>query len=233
VADLVEGGMHPSDKPLTVLAKEEPLRPEDARLGSVERWDSETGSFPELAQGFTHVFVVVDGKANPIDQIERFKGWLPLSGGQLARILCVVDCRLARKHPALTAWFDACIHFSDVVLLTHREGLDNKWVTEFQGRFKKMFLPFLLETVKDGKVKNPALVLAPQARRISHAFDDAPEWLVDGKDVDELDEEDEGEGEEEVEVTEKVDPYFERWVSGRRVKEIPDIGKYLESEPKS
>jgi hypothetical protein len=39
--------------------------------------------------------------------------------------------------------------------------------------------------------------------------------------------EDEAEGDEEVEAHAEVDPYIERRPGGRRVKEIPDVAKYL------
>ena len=41
------------------------------------------------------------------DQVEAFKGWIDTQGDEVARVLCVVDCRLAEKHPKLMAWFEA------------------------------------------------------------------------------------------------------------------------------
>ena len=71
-------------------------------------------------------------------------------GGELARVLCVVHCALAEKHPALLAWYDACVHFSDVVLLQRREGVANKWVSDFLKHYQDQFMPCLFETVKAG-----------------------------------------------------------------------------------
>ena len=70
---------------------------------------------------------------------------------------------------------------------------------------------------------------------MSHFFDE-PDWLVDG--VDAEDEVEAGEGDddepteidEEVEVTQAEDPYMERRAGGRRVKEIPDVAKFLDPD---
>jgi hypothetical protein len=111
------------------------------------------------------------------------------------------------------------VHFSDVVLLNRREGVPNQWMNEFSARFKKQHMPCLLEFVKNDEVQNPALVLEPQARRISMLFDDADEWAAfEEGDEDELGDED---------MIGGVDPYIEKLATGRRVKQIPNIAKYL------
>ena len=46
----------------------------------------------------------------------------------------------------------------------------------------------------------------------------------------EIDEEEETEGDEEVEAKVAEDPYFARLNGGRRVKEIPDVKKFLSPE---
>lgn len=237
LADLIGDGLDPDESAVVLLAEGEAADPRDAKLGRVVRWRwlGEGGiSVPEDAlAGATHVFFMTDGRANPVDQIEAFKPWLDASGGELARIITVVNCQLAEKHRALVPWFEACIHFSDAVLLARREGVANKWISDFQAIFKKKFYPCLFEFVKDGRVKNPPLLLEPQARRMSHLFDE-PEWLVDGVDAEEpveMGEGDEDEGvvlEEEVEVTQAVDPYLERRAGGRRAIELPEVAKFLE-----
>ena len=168
------------------------------------------------------MFIVADGRRNPIDQIEEFKAWLAGRGAEVARVLCVVDCHLLEKHPKLFAWFEACIYFSDVVLLNHREGVPNKWVGDFRAKFEDKFYPCLFEHVKEGRVKNPALVLAPVARRMSHVFDEQ-EWIV----ADEEDDEEEAEDGDEVEMKLDEDPYLARRNGGRRVHEIPHIEDFL------
>jgi G3E family GTPase len=171
---------------------------------------------------------VVDGALNPIDQIETFKAWLEAQGGELARVLCVVNSQLAEKHIALLAWFEACVHFSDIVLLNKREGLENKWLSDFLAHFKKQYYPCVFEMVRDGKVKNPALILEPQARRMSHLFDEEQDWIFTNAEGEEIDEQEESEdGEDEIEAKQEEDPYLVRRNGGRRVKELPDIAEYL------
>ena len=236
LADLIEGGIDADERAVVLLADSEAADERDAKLGKIVRWrwQGDGGvEVPEDAiEGATHVFFVTDGRVNPVDQIEAFKPWLERSGAELARVFTVVDCQLAEKNKAVVAWYEACIHFSDVVLLTKREGVANKWMSDFQAIFKDKFYPALFELVKAGKVKNPPMLLEPEARRMSHLFDE-PEWLVDGKDAEadiEMGEGDAEEGttlEEEVEVTQAVDPYLERTIGGRRVIEIPDVAKFL------
>jgi hypothetical protein len=221
LADLIGEGLGEGDRPAVLISDGEQPDPADARLSGAGRWRLLGGNtieaeFPAEA---THVFIVTDGRRNPVDQIEAFKAWLAERSAEVARVFCVVDCRLAEKHHKLLAWFEACIYFSDVVLLNHRDGIPNKWVGDFRARFEDKFYPCLFEFVKEGRVKNPALVLAPVARRMSHIFDEQ-EWVV-------ADEEDEDEDDEDVEMKPEEDPYLERRAGGRRVHEIPHIEDFL------
>lgn len=227
LADLLDGGLtaDPAARPVVLLAEGEAASPWDARLGARATWRWSDGAIQAAPPaGATHVFFVAEGLANPVDQLEALKPWLAATGLELARILCVVHCRLAEAHPALLVWYDACIHFSDIVLLHQREGVPNKWISDFRARYEGQFYPCLIELVKGGRVANPALLLEPQARRISHYFEDEPEWVVeplDGADEDAAD------GEEPVTASPAVDPYFERRAGGRRVRELPDAAALL------
>lgn len=228
VADLVEAGLDGIDRPAVMLEAGEAADPADARLPGLTRW-TWRDEFIEgaLPPGAGRVFFVTAGRVNPVDQIEVFRSWLEAQGGELARVVCVVHCALVEKNPALLSWFEACVHFSDVVLLNRREGVANKWVSDFLKHFEAQFMPCLFETVKAGRVRNPQLVLDPQARRLSHAFDGEDTWIFRDAEGEEIDEQDEVEDEDEVEATQEEEPYFGRDAAGRRQKRIPDIGKYL------
>ena len=222
VADLITGGLGEGDRALVLLSAAEAADECDARLGPAQQWRWDEGRIEAPGfDGATHVFWVADGRRNPVDQIEAVQAWLPVSGGELARIVCVIHCGLAARHHELLVWYDACVHFSDVVLLNRREGVDNKWMSDFQARYASQFLPCLFEFVKHGEVKNPAVVLEPQTRRMSHVFDEELNWEITGTP------EEDAEGDEEVEAHLEVDPYLDRLPSGRRLKEIPDVAKYL------
>lgn len=228
VADLIEGALGETDRPAVLLADDEAADEADARLPAPTRWswrdDTIAAGLPREA---TQVFFVTSGRRNPVEQIEVFKAWLEAQGGELARVLCVVDCRLASKHPELLPWFEACVHFADVVLLNRREGVENKWVSGFLGHFQKLHYPCLFEMVKGGRVRNPALVLEPQARRMTHVFDEEQDWIFTDSSGEEIDEQEESEGEEEVEAAPEEEPYFVRDAAGRRLKKVPDIAKFL------
>jgi hypothetical protein len=230
LVDLIEAGLTAADRPAVMLAAGEPADPSDARLPNLTHWewrdDVIVGRIPA---GATHVFFVADGRLNPVNQVEVFKPWLEAQGGALARVLTVVNTRLVEQNPTLIAWFDACVHFSDVTLLNRREGVENKWLSTFLGHYRDQFIPCIFEMVKEGRVKNPPLILEPQARRMSHYFDEEQDWVftnTDGEVVDEEDEESSSD-DDEIEAKPAEDPYFERLNGGRRVKQIPDIAKFL------
>jgi hypothetical protein len=228
VADLIEAGLGEGDRAAVLLSDAEVADAVDARLPSVARWTWQDGFvLATLPADATHVFLVTDGRRDPVEQLEALKAWLEAQGAELGRILCVVNCQLAERHAPLLAWFEACVHFSDVVLLTRREGVANKWLSEFRAHFDKQFYPCLFELVKEGHVKNPALVLDPLARRLSHAFDADQDWIFTDADGEVIDEDEETEGDEEVEATPEVDPYFARDAANRRAKKIPDITRFL------
>lgn len=232
VADLIEGGLAAEDRAAVLLPAGEAENPHDASLPGVARWVWKDGTIAAtLPAGANRVFFITDGARSAVDQIEVFKPWLDAQGGELARVLCVIHIQLAARHPALLAWFEACIHFSDVVFLNQREGVGNKWLSGFLGHFKKQFVPCLFEPVKAGHVTNPALILEPQARRLSQVFDEEQDWVftnADGEEVDELEED--GEEDEEIEAKPAEDPYFARRHGGRRVKELPDIAAILRED---
>jgi hypothetical protein len=230
LSDLIEGGLTESDRAAVMLPTGETVQPSvEEKLPRLTRWEWRDGAIVGvLPPEATHVFFVTDGTRGPIDQIDVFKAWVEGQGGQLARVLCVVNSQLAEKHPPLLAWFEACIHFADVVLLNKREGVDNKWMSDFLGHFKKLYYPCVFEMVKDSRVKNPALILEPQARRMSHVFDEEQDWIFTNAEGDEIDEQEEtGKDDEEIEAKLEEDPYFVRDAAGRRAKKVPDIAKFL------
>ncbi|MEO7414642.1 MAG: hypothetical protein ABIZ81_14930 [Opitutaceae bacterium] len=228
LVDLVQAGLAETDTAAVMLAGSETPSECDASFARLSRWEwRDEMIVGEVPADASHVFFVTDGRTNPVEQIEVFKTWVEAQGGELARVLCVVSCQLVEKNPPLLAWYEACVHFSDVVLLTRREGVANKWLSGFLGHFEKQFYPCLFELVKGGRVKNPALVLDPLARRMSHVFDADQEWVFTDAEGKEIDEDEETEGDEEVEAKLEEDIYFARDAAGRRAKRIPDIAKFL------
>jgi hypothetical protein len=228
LADLIEAGLEEGDRAAVLLAESEVPDDFEARLPRITRWAWREDRIEGVLPGdVTRIFFIADGRQNPVEQIESLKVWLDAQGGQVARTICLVNCQLAEKNPPLLAWYEACVHFSDVVLLNKREGVENKWLSGFLTYFKKRFYPCLFEQVKGGRVHNPALILDPQARRMSHVFDEEQDWVFTDAAGEEIDEQEETEGEEEVEAKPEEDPYFVRDAAGRRAKRLPDIAKFL------
>jgi len=131
--------------------------------------------------GATHVFWIADGRRNLPDQIEAVQAWLPASGGELARIVCVHPLRGWR--PGITSCcrgYDACVCISaDVVLFKPPEGVANKWMSDFQARYASQFLPCLFEFVKQRPgEKTRRWCSSPRRAACSHVFDDELNWEI-------------------------------------------------------
>lgn len=240
LADLIGAGLDvATDRAHVSLPADEPAQAGDTAFPAASRWRWDEASGAPQAEPFpqdaTHVFCVLDGTRNPVDQLEAFKPWLAARGLTVSRIFTVVDCRFVEKHAAIGPWIAACVHFSDVVLLNRREGVENKWLSAFRRQFDEQYMPCLFEFVKNGRVKNPALLLDPVPRRLSQYFD-ASEWDgldLAGIEIGESDDED-GENVRPLAKTEldpddqpPVDPYLERKGNGHRAIELPDIRKML------
>ncbi|MFA5257992.1 MAG: hypothetical protein WC360_07570 [Opitutales bacterium] len=228
---------------LVMLPAGEPAKPVDLRLGdkaSILRWEQSGAELrmPAPPPGTDSVVILIDGTADPVEQLEKLVEWFKESKDvELARIITVVNSRLLYDNPHLKLWFDACLYFSDVVLFNKREEVPNKWFSDFQQRFSKLCYPCLFEFVKNGRVRNPVEVLYPEARRMSLAFefdDGQPLYgsddlvtgdfdIGDETDLEETDDEDD----DGLDDSAASDPYFERDFSGRRKIRLPDIREYL------
>lgn len=219
LADLIAAGLPEGAKAAVFLVARDHDEAGDALLTKA---GAELGTWTlveksvrlSLPENVTHLFIVADGRANPADQVEAFREWLPGRFVQLARVLCVLDAALASGRPELDLWFEACVHYADVVLVTKHETIDGKWPAAFEKKYRAQFYPFLFEIVRRGEVKNPALVLEPEARRLAQVFDE---------DVELADESDE----EVAAAKAENDRFFVRKPGGARVNPLPDIAKFL------
>lgn len=227
--DLIENGVDPSERVLVLLAEGEPADPADEKLAArsnveVRRWSWNGTELPQIDDLPTAgaVFFFAESRGDPMTQLELLKPWLAERQIELSRVFTVVDCQLAEKQAPLAAWFDACIYFSDVVFLTKREGVANKWLSAFIRRYEDLFYPAHFIQVKKGGLANPAIVLDPTPRRVAQYFEEFED--LSGIEIETDDDEEDAEGDEDAP---KPEPYFERNRSGRRVKELPDIRNYL------
>ncbi len=231
VSDLIEGGLDDPDRPVVFVSSQEDGKQVGNAVTLTWTWTEESAMTGEWPAKAGVGFFIADGQIDPVDQVEAFKSWAAAQDATVARVVCIAHCALLHRHEALMAWYDACIHFSDIVLLSRRGGVPNKWVSDYQARFTKLFLPCLVEMVKKGRVKNPALVLNQQPRRMSHWFDEEEEsdgWRAFVADAEDVIIEDEAEDEDVTEEAEPADEYLKLNLGGGRCKRIPDIRDYLE-----
>lgn len=216
--DLIDGGFEASEAIVVALSKSEQADAFDSKLAALENVtmiryeDLQSLEYPQAEV----IFIITEGLANPADAIEDFQKWLLYSGHNLARIIFVCDCALAERESHLSAYFDCCIHFADVVLLNHRENVSQKWLREFEKRYRDQHYPCLFENVKKGRVKNPGLVLDPVARRASLIFDD-----IDA--IDQLEIDEDNLPDEPIDLVAPEDPWLKRLQSGQRAKPVPKL----------
>lgn len=169
----------------------------------------------EISAAPEKIIFLAPGTSDPSDVAEALRTWVEHNHCELARIITVLHSSFLEATPAAQSWFDACIHFSDVVLLNRREGTSNKWIKELEQRHKKECSPARFILVKKGRVANPQEVLMPEARRLSLYFDELIPIEEDGLE--------ESEQPEDL----KPDKYIERRESGQRAHPVPDIKKLL------
>lgn len=224
VRDLIEGDFAKDDVVAVCWAESEPDSVADEQLAA--RAGNRVVRFQELAAidlpaDADTAFIIASGRSNPLDVIEAFMGWLRATGHELIRIVTVVDCQLLSSQPKLEIWHRACIHFSDAVLLDRREDVPNKWFSDFKDYYEHEHYPCLFEMVKKGRVRNPALILEPQPRRMSLAFD------MDIDAIDLLDIDEDNLPDEPIDLMRPTDPWLVRLPSGHWEKRLPDIADFL------
>ena len=180
---------------------------------SVVSWElkKQTVQHGTISTTADKVLFLAPGNANPADVAEAFKAWCDHNHCLVARILTIIDCQRLMARPRNQAWIDACVHFSDVILLNRRQQVSNAWIQQLQAHYKKAYNPAHFILVKKNRVPNPAQVLTPEARRLSLYFDQLIAIEEDDLDLEAQPED------------LKEDPYIERLASGRRARPIPDL----------
>lgn len=239
-AHLIEHGLEPGEGPFTVYATARDLGGSERARADLEAHARTTvvtvpegtftggGVLPRVPESGT-VFFLSDGSGDPVDQIETLRAWMDANDLKLARIFTVVDCALLAANPGATPWYDACIHFSDVVLLGNRADVSKKWVRGLEERLRREALPCHTAYLKaGGKVDAPAELLYPEARRISQFFDPVEEdAALVGLEI----EGDEPEEEEEGEADPRNDPFLARTEQGHRIRNLVDITRFTHPQP--
>ncbi|MEO0509214.1 MAG: GTP-binding protein [Verrucomicrobiota bacterium] len=222
IFDLIEGGIDPGEQVLYFRPNAETVSSYDEQIEALENvsvvgWDLFDCKVRhgKITAAPDKIIFMAPGTADPADVAEALKAWSEHNTCQTARIITIVHCSFLRASEKALPWFDACIHFSDMVLLNRREAGDNKWTKNFEERYHKDRYPCRFEPLKKGRTSNPAAVLEPEARRLSLYFDE----LIPI-------EEDEFEDEEQPEDI-RPDRYIERNESGQRMQPVVNITRFL------
>ena len=156
------------------------------------------------------IFFIAPASINLADIIEGLKGWLNKNNCHLTRIITVINCKSLSENDSQYSWYDAAIHFSDMVLLNQREGVSEKWIKNMVTEKKKMYHPTRFELIKKNRVNNPSDILDSQTYRNSLFFDN----LIPIE---------EDEFEDDLPSDKKIDPYIRRLESGKRYKHVSPI----------
>lgn len=222
IFDLIEGGIPLNEKVLYFQPENTATCSFDEQIVTLKNievlpWKLEKSKIThgKISAAPEKIIFLAPDASDPADCAEALKSWADHNQCQVARLITVVNCSFLIKQPKALAWFEACIHFSDIVLLSRREGVENKWIKDFEDNYKKACYPARFLLVKKDRVTNPPEVLDPQARRRSLYFDELIPL-----------EEDEFDDAEKPDDT-KPDIYIHRLESGQRAKPIPDIKKLL------
>lgn len=221
IYDLIDGGVEADKQVLYFRPSGEAPSPFDEQLEakenvSVVEWalqDAKVKHGPITAAPEKIIFLA-PGDSDPADICEAVKNWTDHNNCQIARLFTIVHCSFLKSKPEALPWFDACIHFSDTVLLARREDVDNKWVKTFEERYTKNYFPCHFALVKKGRTGNPPEILFPETRRYSLYFD-------------ELIPIEEDEFEDQLPEDKEPDQYMLRLENGQRAKPIPSIRKWL------
>ena len=156
------------------------------------------------------IFFIAPATIDLADVVEGLKGWLRKNNCQLTRIITVMNCKSLSENDYQNSWYDAAVHFSDIVLLNRREGIGEKWIKNMITKKKKQFHPTRFELVKKNRVNNPNDILDTQTFRTSLFFDD----LIPIE---------EDEFKELLPEDRKIDKYIERLESGKRCKPVAPL----------
>lgn len=138
----------------------------------VKCYDTETAHWVFDPDADGSVFILLDPRTSPVPQIVRLAEDLRQCLIEPVKVLTCVDCAAAEAHQPLRAYYDACIYYSDVVLLGNRAEATKPFVREYQKQYERDCYPCLFMMLKGpGNPDHPLEVLAPDTRRLSQIFD--------------------------------------------------------------
>jgi hypothetical protein len=117
-------------------------------------------------------FLVMDPRREPVSQLESLADDLRKCLIAPVKVFTCVDCGAVEKNNRLKIYYDACIYYSDLVLLGNRSGVAKSFTRDFEKQYQRDCYPCLFMLLKGpGNPDNPVEILTPGIRRISQLFD--------------------------------------------------------------
>lgn len=232
VLDIIEGYYSKEKKVSILLHESESFKMDEHDRIEVILYRMSPGKilFPNGIPSNNLIFILGPGRGSCLEFLENVRDWTVSKKIKVSKIITMAHMEKILAHNKVARWYDAAIHFSDIIFLNNREPKKDKEIRKFIERYTQdLSMPCLFEFVKKDRIKNPALAIEGSPRRTSQAFDEQ-EFDMDLSDVIITDENDENLGDDEAFLSEfqnAAEPYFEKLPNGRRIKEIPDITEFL------
>ena len=158
------------EEPLTVYLPNG-LAWEDAPY-TIETYEPEAAAWVFNPDAEGSAFILVDPRHSPVPQLEKMASDLRKCLLEPVKICTCVDCQAAENEPRLQKFYDACLYYSDIVLLGHRGGASKRFLRDYQKAFERKCYPCVFLLLKGAGEPSDALeILTPGTRRLSQMFD--------------------------------------------------------------
>lgn len=148
------------------------IPPEDPVNGPLRAYHPETVQWAWNTDDEETAFLVVDPRWSPLSQMEKIAGDLKECLIEPTKVVTCVDMQRTEEIQHVRQWYDACIYYSDVVLLGNRSEVSKAFVSDFQRAYERKCYPCSFLLLKGpGKPDRPDEILRPDTRRLSQLFD--------------------------------------------------------------
>lgn len=141
-------------------------------LITTSRYEPETVEWTIGTPSGTTAFIVLDPRLQQVPQLEALAEALLEAGMEPLKVVTAVDTKVSQSSPQYRTWLDACIYYSDIVLLGNRSETAKSFLRDFQKGYEKRCYPCQFLLLKGpGRPDRPLEILAPFTRRLAQLFD--------------------------------------------------------------
>jgi hypothetical protein len=147
-------------------------QPEAGQRAQLKPYDPEKAAWVFDPDGADTVFILLDPRLNPVDQLECLAEDLRKCLIEPVKILTCVDCEVVEREARAKSYYEACIYYSDVALLGNRAKVAKSFTRDYQKQFERSCFPCLFMFLKGpGNPDDAVEILTPGTRRITQLFD--------------------------------------------------------------